>query len=415
MTRPLAILKIELFKRLDAATGVYPSGGEQKLLISQSWADEALKAGEFDRFLRLLEDHREAKSADAATSAGRESGEGSKRRRASTRGRPRADDPDDLRALILARQVMRTVAKDVYVERFRAQCFGSPVRVISDAEAAAFLGSPALRLLEKATLEEKGVPILDHRAALKLDDRGSTRTARWEVGRVEIEWGRRRRFFPVNACWEIPPPRILRCEGFGSIPESLWVYQDSWLDSLRAAAHHVALGWEWTDANAVRFILTGYGPVPAPLRTTSTVNLSGGASFQSAVIEVHAQPFVSPKDVAASFAREQRKLLGHRKGPAIQESNLRLLDFVLGRISALGKLPPWETLRRAWNREVKSAWRYSEADAAHIRNDFNRTREAVLHPGYERTLAPGVKYRLVPVKPKGRGKPLARRRSRLPA
>jgi hypothetical protein len=186
----------------------------------------------------------------------------------------------------------------------------------------------------------------------------------------------------------------------------MWVCEGSWLDSLRIAAHRIAPGSNWTEEDAVRFILTGYGPVPAPLRVTSRVNLALGLDLQTAVIHVQAQPFVSPKAVAAGFAREQRKLLGHRKGPAVQESNLRLLDFVLSRIKGLGEPQQWETLRQAWNTEAPRDWQY--ADAAHIRNDFQRTRKIVLCPGYEHTLPGGLTYRVVEAKRK-RGKVVRRR------
>jgi hypothetical protein len=377
-----SVQKRALFERLAIATGRRVSAGEQRFLTEEDWAEEDLRVQRDDRFTSVLSRLRKAQDLDHQGEARPPSLPDEDPGLSFSPETPEDEEgPEALRALVLSREIGRAAGRREAVRDFRAAMFGKPGRVVSRRKAIEILSSPSLRLLRADELTGRGIRPDQHQVTI----RGRTwgLLPRWEQVEMTIHW--------ADSSWDVTrrvewgegnsrrlelPPGVDRESG-------RLVCEGSSLDHLRRAAHAIARGFGWAEGDAAWFLLTGLVRVIRPVTVATSVNLSNG-EFQLADVTIRVQPFASPVSVASQFAATQRRLLGHRKGRPIEESNLHVFDFVSHRAAKQGQIPKWRLLMEEWNKAVKPRWRYKGYAA--MRRDYIETRKRLLHPGFERGL-----------------------------
>lgn len=263
------------------------------------------------------------------------------------------------RAEVLSRYLARHATNDLGVRMFRRSLLGNPTAVLQPAQANLLVQLPAVRVLNWKEL-------------------------RSAYGAHPNQWIANARIEPPL---RIPQAHMIRVPIRLGQAQYVQVKPQSFLDGLNAHAETLddELGSSQPDASW--FLLTGEVPILRSLTsaTRGYVGLQGVPTIPW--ITIKALPHVSAESVGAVFAKEQRLLLGRRKGREIGPRNLALLDFVLESVATRRAKPDFPRLLKAWNRRQRREWRYTYPSK--MERDYKASAVRVFLLGVRLEHAPG--------------------------
>ncbi len=264
---------------------------------------------------------------------------------------PRRSEPPDRRHVALSRILAAEAARREDVREFRQDVLNG--RLLAQDEVETFL---------QARLEAEGPPTLWARfplpAGLQVDP--LLAPARDVLAEVAPK-------LSPNARLTAFEPRFLDY----AKSDDRWVYcvpvpVGGVLERLKRLAGHLAEDYGWPEAAATTFVLTGAMPIVSPALIDVRVGSDTPALNR---ITLRLDPRLSPKEVAAIYARARRRLLGPgHKDRVITEKHLELAAHFAERGAEDGG---WDELMASWNatyprwayatvnhfsRDVRQAW-----------------------------------------------------------
>ena len=158
-------------------------------------------------------------------------------------------------------------------------------------------------------------------------------------------------------------------------PDSRWtrtilIRQGGVLDQLRYLSERLAKRYNWLDAAATVFVLTG--GIPAVDRILLQVRAHQEPSASSR-IELVVDPTVKPAELAQFYADFRSKLVSKRHRTQ-SKKHLTLAIFSTTR----PKGQTWKDQLRKWNKQYGRLGRYRESDVANFGKDVRQARARLL-------------------------------------
>ena len=250
-----------------------------------------------------------------------------------------------------------------------------PQGLLSISQARDLLRSCAARYFPLGFFRQHGIPLVEHRTSFFDSDRPPDIGApSWsETTRLLIEWPGGNHTEPLT--WEVhlaetaPATPRLAILGtfFGVLPGSVF-------DEMRTPSTEIAEHYDWSEADATWFILTGKWPLFRPVLVRPTGGWQHDHTHLRLRFEV--EPWASSRSVLNVFRHMQRLVLGARGRP-LSAQNLELFDFVSERVMQSGGSVSWGTLRDEWNRSARGV---AYLDRRRLARDFKRTGQKLMFP-----------------------------------
>jgi hypothetical protein len=364
---------------------------EDARLGEAGWPDVQVFAGDRLRvYVEGRNDRRDAVSSGEGSNAGIPEMAAERERPHAESGQaestPELEGLEADRARAISEAVAKYAACRRRVRRFRERFLGG--RVLSEAEARAFVASPALAILLPHTCEAWGIPFLGHVAKAE-------RLAGHDGEQVSIHVS------PPGITRRVRCTRqtrlVLSTPGANEERHAVEVQRHSVLDELRRAAVELADRCDWPEAEAAWFILTGAVPSVAPLR----VGLKGsyGSARNTARVTLSVEPWVSAETVQRAYRDVQRRVLGRTDNRPIGRRNLALFRLAIQHAQGADSpphrelsvhLPPYRELMDRWNalhpatcdhkQRHDDTCRYD--DERRLGGDFLRAWRALMRPPY---------------------------------
>ena len=142
------------------------------------------------------------------------------------------------------------------------------------------------------------------------------------------------------------------------------------LDRLRALSEQLATQHGWATALATVFVLTGRAPLIPAVRMR--VSSAGRGRI---VLDV--DPGLTPRELADTYRRLRREVLGKKRVKRLGRKHLDLAVFASGRPDD----EPWETRRVAWNREhPEPQYAYEQNRLSYFKRDCLQAQQRLLTP-----------------------------------
>lgn len=145
------------------------------------------------------------------------------------------------------------------------------------------------------------------------------------------------------------------------------------LDRLRGVSTSLAARFQWNEAQATLFVLTG--EVPLVSRVRARMTFSGAAPTSTARVVLEVDPTVPPTEVAKAYGRIRQRWLGARHRP-LSGKHLRLATFYAPRPDG----EPWKTSLSAWNDDAAPDERYELRHVANFARDCRKALDRLLDP-----------------------------------
>jgi hypothetical protein len=257
---------------------------------------------------------------------------------------------------------------------FRDEVLGGAA--LAPDEAHGLLASYAARILTLEQFSRWGIPVvghaselleydhgmekadIDHRATIRVDPPGVTRTSRY----AHPKDGEPNTRCVVQNKAVIPPnqrgafggtmPIVVR--GEYTYPPFLW--PGSVVDRLYDLGEELADQFDWPDEEAAAwFVLTGEAPESRPL--DARWDTKGGGLYLNPQwrVRLTVPPWLPADEVEKAYRRMQRRILpGKNRGP--DPKTLEVARFVWEQERLNGyRRPPWEALLQKWNEEHPGA------------------------------------------------------------
>jgi len=132
-------------------------------------------------------------------------------------------------------------------------------------------------------------------------------------------------------------------------------------------SEHLAHRYNWLEAQATDFVLTGSAPVVYPI--TVRVKRWRGITPPHIILDIDAA--TAPKDVLQAYTEIRRQLIGGKRHRPRSEKVAHLVAFVLKHQG------PWLERMGLWNRTYPQ-WAY-ESERVMAR-DYHRAAQGLLQP-----------------------------------
>jgi hypothetical protein len=234
--------------------------------------------------------------------------------------------------------------------------------------AIAWLQSPAVRLFPAWLLEQKGIPLVGHTAAVMARAAGEHGPVKIRVQPGDVVLGAAER--PPSAYGTLEYP-----DGHDGISVTRYA-RFSVVDKVAQAARALTRTLPWEESQAVGYLLCGMTPFISPLGVGYRHRLG---QVEHATITLTAEPWVSALVVEAAYRKMQKEMLGRENRP-LTGLGLDILHFCIARIGGPGGAnPTWATLMEAWNAENRDR-PYNHR--RRFARDFSRAQRQLRRPGY---------------------------------
>ena len=146
------------------------------------------------------------------------------------------------------------------------------------------------------------------------------------------------------------------------------VTQGAVLDRLRVLSERLSQANGWQPAQATVFVLTGRAPLIPAVR----FNVSAEARGR---ITMEADPALTPRELADSYRRLRRDVLGTRRVKRLSRKHLELAVFGTSRPDD----EPWEDRCAAWNRAYPKL-AYPKEKLSYFKRDCEKAQERLTSP-----------------------------------
>jgi len=279
------------------------------------------------------------------------------------------------RSLAISEYLAKRAAATPAVRRFRQRFLAG--HTLSDAEADAFLLSPALASFSPQQSEQWGIPYVGHTATVTNAEHEAVGIR--SAGYVSI--------------YVAPPGTTVAAVRHPGIHQLLPVTSprsegtvDIWYGSVLAELRRLAADLErslgWPAGQAAWFVLTNTPIHVLPIGIGYEIVLSSPRTHGRITLEV--EPWVPASSVLRAYRHVQQALLSGDNRP-IGSRHLALFSFV-AEWETGGKRPRWRELLTAWNHahQGRPEWRYPAVEGVEKRlaRDYERVVRLLLHPQY---------------------------------
>ena len=243
-------------------------------------------------------------------------------------------------------------------------------RILSPAEAGAFIDSDALRWLDLASMRNEGVPLVGHSATTAPPEYIRAERSAFLRRRLRITWNDQARDVVSDQPFPSPGERLAFYTASGSKGEAE-VGPNSVLGIVAQLARELSKHYLWDEAEATWFVLTDEAPRTPCFRASQE---GGGRNDHYHVrLNLSIYLWVSAKTVMRAFRQWQREHLG-KENRHISVERLAMCDFVYERRH---RDVPWREILKEWRKSHrKQAAKYKGENG--IRN-FRRDAEQVYH------------------------------------
>jgi len=302
--------------------------------------------------------------------------------RASKDGESGVPPAEVRRAVIYSRHMARLAARRESTRTLRQLLFAG--RTLTEAEAEHLLRQVGPRYFPADWFAAEGVPLLTHTS--RLIDPNQPECIDWTLDTIiRFTWDEKTLDLPgafqIDAQAEQSGKRLRLPRG------EIKVRHGSVLATIQSEAADLARHYDWDEATATVFLLTGRPPFTPPIGIQSHGGFRDDHTHFS--IELRIEPWVKASTVAAVYTHLQRMML-HKQTYARGERALALFDFIEDyRDRVIGKTWqelhesnikfPWTDAATEWNQKhgKKPGCRYK---GKRMRVDFERTWWAIVHP-----------------------------------
>jgi len=161
------------------------------------------------------------------------------------------------------------------------------------------------------------------------------------------------------------------------LPNSEWTFchpirRGGVLERLREVSQDLAKRYDWQEAVATLFVLTGRTPLVSPLSYAVCPN---GSPFKRRVITMEIDPILSPSEIARQYSKIRRAIMPNARTRDLSEKHLKLAAFFLEE----ARDDSWEQRLRSWNKSHPK-WKYSHQ--SNFRRDCLRACSRISAPAY---------------------------------
>jgi hypothetical protein len=151
------------------------------------------------------------------------------------------------------------------------------------------------------------------------------------------------------------------------------------LDRLRALSQQLAKDFDWDEAVATIFVLTGRSPwipsIRAKVQPRSIRPHDAAPTYARGRISLDVDIAVTPNEVREHYRRVRRELLNGARTKRLGPKHLALAEFIVRELED----GPWESKRAAWNRKHPSE-PYAKNQVANFKRDCRLALERLLAP-----------------------------------
>jgi hypothetical protein len=151
------------------------------------------------------------------------------------------------------------------------------------------------------------------------------------------------------------------------------------LDRLRALSQQLAKDFDWDEAGATIFVLTGRTPwipsVRIRVQPRSIRPRDDAPTYARGRISVEVDIAVTPNEVREHYRRIRKELLNGARTKRLSPKHLALAEFMVRQPEE----ESWETKRAAWNRRHPRD-SYSKNQTANFKRDCRQALERLLAP-----------------------------------
>jgi len=254
--------------------------------------------------------------------------------------------------VILSRSMADAAAKDPLVEGFRREFLGE--RLLAPEEVEPWI---------KRLAEAEGEPT----SWLTIPLPEGHRLVPSPADGIYVEPSLRLRQIPF------PSGPLIRVLDYG-VPDNDWrrcvpVTQGGTLDRLRTLSQELTQRYDWREAAATLFVLTGGTPLSSPLEMSVNATTS---PFKRRIVTLEIDPMLSPREVARNYSEIRRRLTSGRRQRGLGEKHLTLAGMIAG-----ASEEPWATRLQRWNK-AHPKWKYLQE--SNFRRDCLKARERILAP-----------------------------------
>ena len=182
----------------------------------------------------------------------------------------------------------------------------------------------------------------------------------------------------------IDPPLIvrgpfsaeLRLLHYG-VPNSEWtrcypIRRGGALEGLRELSRDLTKRYDWQEAIATLFVLTGRTPLISPLSYGVCPNSS---PFKRRVITMEIDPLLSPMEIARQYSKIRRSIMPNARARDLSEKHIKLAAFFV----AEARDDSWDQRFRVWN-NAHPKWKYRHQ--SNFRRDCLRACRRISSPAY---------------------------------
>ena len=259
-----------------------------------------------------------------------------------------------------------TIAKEAAasqeVGRFRNDVLEDDL--LTYEQARDLLSSTAAALFSIEELRERGVPLRKHTAVV-IDDT-SWREGDWRHRRTTVSVDPPGVTLSKERRYKTPGVRYLHYMTEDGFVESARVLQGSLLDELRRVSESLVLRYpHWQEAQATRFVLSGWYPELSPV--------IGEIDYEKKTLVLRVRAYVSGETVGRCH-RQLRRAVWVGDTHLKTAKGIAVWLFVEGQRDSEGKLPLWPELLRRWN-AAHPKERYS--DKSGLRKIYRRARREI--------------------------------------
>ena len=176
-----------------------------------------------------------------------------------------------------------------------------------------------------------------------------------------------------------PELRISRLEGsatlqfldYAALPD-LWVRRvptaaGGVLERLKKISEDLVRSYDWEQAAATLFVLTGRLPLIQPIVLKFTWS---ARTFKRRVIELSVDPAISPAELGKRYGVLRSKLISGRRVRPLSSKHLQLASFLVDKSDE-----SWASRLHRWNKAFPK-WKY--AHASNFRRDTLKARDRVV-------------------------------------
>jgi len=139
------------------------------------------------------------------------------------------------------------------------------------------------------------------------------------------------------------------------------------LERLRLLSIDLVRSYDWEEAAATLFVLTGRIPLIQPLVLKSSWN---SRTFKRRVVELSVDPAISPAELAKQYGVLRSKLISGRRVRPLSNKHLQLASFLVEKPDE-----SWASRLHRWNKAFPN-WKYTHA--SNFRRDALKARERVV-------------------------------------